>query len=144
MDNRIMYGNPNQPGGYYQNYYQPVANALLRPDQISYGAPPLQPSVGIKGRPVSSFEEARVAQIDLDGSVSFFPDLGNKKIYTKRINPDGTATISVFTLDEKIPETPPAPEYVTKDEFSELKQTLDAIVEKLKVATTQNQSKINF
>jgi hypothetical protein len=37
----------------------------------------------IKGRPVVSIDEARASQIDLDGSLYVFPDLNNKKIYTK-------------------------------------------------------------
>ena len=37
----------------------------------------------LKGRPVASLEEARAMSIDFDGSVFFFPDLANKKIYTK-------------------------------------------------------------
>lgn len=39
-----------------------------------------------KGRPVSSKEEARAAQIDFDGSLWIFTDIGNGKIYTKQIN----------------------------------------------------------
>ena len=74
----------------------------------------------IKGRPVVSIDEARASQIDLDGSLYVFPDLGNKKIYTKQINIDGTATFNVFTLT---PETAPVEEntlqmYVTKDELN--------------------------
>lgn len=42
-------------------------------------------------RPVSSIDEVRAASIDFDGSVFYFPDLANKKIYTKQINMDGTA-----------------------------------------------------
>ena len=53
--------------------------------------PPRQPSYSLKGRPVSSLEEARALSIDFDGSVFYFPDLANKKIYTKQINMDGTA-----------------------------------------------------
>ena len=34
--------------------------------------------------------------IDLDGSVSIFPDITNKAIYTKQINLDGTASINVY------------------------------------------------
>jgi len=47
----------------------------------------------LKGKPVSSIEEARATSIDFDGSIFFFPDLANKKIYTKQINIDGTATM---------------------------------------------------
>ena len=50
----------------------------------------------IKGRAVSSIEEARAAMIDLDGSVSIFPDIANKRIYTKQIALDGTAQFDVY------------------------------------------------
>lgn len=57
-----------------------------------------QPQIGIKGRPVSSIEEVKATSIDFDGSVFFFPDLANKKIYTKQINLDGTSTLNVYEL----------------------------------------------
>ena len=77
-----------------------------------------QPQIGIKGRPVSSIEEVKATSIDFDGSVFFFPDLANKKIYTKQINLDGTSThycSIVKAMEEKdeehrkyyIPITPP-------------------------------------
>jgi len=47
----------------------------------------------LKGKPVASVEEARATSIDFDGSIFFFPDLANKRIYTKQINMDGTATM---------------------------------------------------
>ena len=53
----------------------------------------------LKGRPVTSLEEARAAQIDFDGSVFFFPDIANGKIYTKQINLDGTATLKEYKAD---------------------------------------------
>jgi hypothetical protein len=80
----------------------------------------------IKGRPVVSIDEARASQIDLDGSLYVFPDLGNKKIYTKQINLDGTATFNIFELaaagQEASTET-----YVTKAE-------LDTILEQFKAS----------
>lgn len=72
----------------------------------------------LKGRPVVSLEEARAAQIDLDGSLHIFTDIGNKKIYTKQINLDGTATLNVYSLVEN--PAAAAPEYVTKAEFNEV------------------------
>lgn len=73
----------------------------------------------IKGRPVVSIDEARASQIDLDGSLYVFPDLGNKKIYTKQINIDGTATFNVFELvAEKTKEECATPVYVTRDELN--------------------------
>lgn len=58
--------------------------------------------MSIKGRPVSSYDEAKASMIDLDGSVFIFPDYGNNKIYTKQINLDGTATINTYTLDTPV------------------------------------------
>ena len=74
----------------------------------------------IKGRPVVSIDEARASQIDLDGSLYVFPDLGNKKIYTKQINIDGTATFNVFELiaNKEKEETTAQPVYVTRDELN--------------------------
>lgn len=80
----------------------------------------------IKGRPVVSIDEARASQIDLDGSLYVFPDLGNKKIYTKQINMDGTASFNVFELAAGGQEAP-AETYVTKTE-------LDAILEQFKAS----------
>ena len=82
----------------------------------------------IKGRPVVSIDEARASQIDLDGSLYVFPDLGNKKIYTKQINMDGTATFNVFTL---VPEQAPVEEhamqmYVTKEELNKILEDFKA------------------
>lgn len=51
-------------------------------------------------RPVSSIDEVRAASIDFDGSVFYFPDLANKKIYTKQINMDGTAQLNMYELQE--------------------------------------------
>lgn len=93
----------------YLNYYQ-------RPPQIQ------MPSV-LKGYPVSSIDEARAANIDFDGSITFFPDLNNKKIYTKQIQTDGSLAFNVYELkDIVIPpkEEIKQKEYVTRDEFNEL------------------------
>lgn len=53
----------------------------------------------LKGRPVTSIEEARAMSIDLDGSISYFPDITNKRIYTKQFNPDGSASFKVYIED---------------------------------------------
>ena len=75
-------------------------------------------------RPVSSIEEVRACPIDFDGSVFYFPDLANRRIYTKQINMDGTALINVYELKE-IPiqqdQTPNVDltNFVTKDEMNQ-------------------------
>ena len=77
-----------------------------------------QPYMGIKGRPVASLEEVRASIIDFDGSIFYFPDLANKRIYTKQINVDGTATLNMYELKElPVESAPVAAQYVTREEF---------------------------
>lgn len=139
--------NGQQQNGFYPYNYQAAMQTSMRPEAPAYMIPQSTAPAFIKGRPVSSLEEAKVAQVDLDGSIFIFPDLGNKKIYTKRINADGTATLHTYSLDN----APVAEEikYATKDEVSELKTTLEEIINKLKgssgvVTSTGTQAKINF
>ena len=96
----------------YNNYYQPNL-----PQTANYQQPPRQITtpIGLKGRPVSSIDEARATSIDFDGSVFYFPDLANRCIYTKPINLDGTATLLMYELKE-IPVTE-QPNFVTREEF---------------------------
>ena len=84
----------------------------------------------LKCRPVSSKEQARAYQIDLDGSLWVFTDLGNGKIYTKQVNNDGTATFNtyVFTQDQS-PYDNNSNEYVTREEFNKVVQTLMAAMQ---------------
>ena len=93
----------------YNNYYQPV-----QPSAATY-QPQIRSTVGLKGRPVSSIDEARASAIDFDGTVFYFPDLANRCIYTKQINVDGTATLLMYELKE-IP-VPSQPNFVTREEF---------------------------
>lgn len=72
---------------------------------------------GLKGRPVSSIEEVRAAQVDFDGSLFIFPDIADKKIYTKQINLDGTAALRTYSLVE---ETIPPPAYITREELDSI------------------------
>lgn len=91
---------------------------------------PAYPSSGLysnRVRPVSSLEEARASVIDFDGSVFYFPDAANKKIYTKQINLDGTSLLNMYVLQE-IPTTPQPDTYVSKDEFQ---QTVSLLLEEI-------------
>lgn len=72
----------------------------------------------LKGRPVTSIEEVRATTVDFDGSISYFPDLANKRIYTKQINFDGTSTINIYELLTTPNNSNTS--YVTRDEFDKL------------------------
>ena len=90
----------------------------------------MQPQPGLKGRTVSSLEEARVANIDFDGSLFIFPDVANKRIYTKQINLDGTASMKVYS---QVEDTPSAPAYVTREEFDSVIKNLELTFSKQEV-----------
>lgn len=100
------------------------------PQMPMYSMQPMMQANYIKGRPVVSIDEARASQIDLDGSLFVFPDIGNKRIYTKQINLDGTANFSVYEkVDLPQPIQPTEmPQYVTRKELdsilNELRQSM--------------------
>ena len=118
--------------GNNQSYYQPQrTNTIIPPAQQQ------QPAfIGLKGRPVSSLEEARAAAIDFDGSVFFFPDLANKRIYTKQINLDGTASMNMYEYKEVPTEAFNSSNFVTRQEFDE---TLNDIKGALNMIAQQTQ-----
>ena len=111
------------------NYYpqQPAPTQQVPQQQPLYQVPnylrQAPPQVVLKGRLVSSLEEARATSIDFDGSVFYFPDLANKRIYTKQINMDGTASLCVYELRELPVEredsgfVPSVEKFVTREEF---------------------------
>lgn len=113
--NNMMYNSLTQQTPYGYGYMR-----MAPTPQMEQSAPtlPLQANY-IKGRPVVSIDEAKASPIDLDGSLYVFPDLGNKKIYTKQINMDGTATFNIFELAAPA-EAAPTPVYVTKTELDEI------------------------
>ena len=100
-----------------------IQNTLGSTSRPSSTASPFNysPIGSLKGRPVSSIEEAKATAIDFDGSVVFFPDLANRSIYTKQFNPDGTATLNIYKQVELPPPTPSVNmgNYVTKEELNE-------------------------
>ena len=95
---------------FQQNQYQTSMMRQAQPQGTPF----------LKGRLVSSIDEARAAPIDFDGSVFYFPDLANQKIYTKQINMDGTATLNMYELKE-IPISAPVNTdtsiFITREEF---------------------------
>ena len=93
----------------------------------------------LKCRPVSSKDEAKAYQIDLDGSLWVFTDVGNEKVYTKQVNNDGTATFKTYALVED--EDPyKSNEYVTKEQFNKVIQALVATISK---SSTEDSGKTN-
>lgn len=123
-----MYNNTNSS-------YAPATQAQQQPIYTSYmvNRPIYQSQqqyMGIKGRPVASIEEARASIIDFDGSIFYFPDLANKRIYTKQINIDGTAILNMYELKEIPTEQEITPnQFITREEFETVINQLRAAVQ---------------
>ena len=104
------------------NYTQPQ---FQQPNSLGYGGAykpmpqypqwPLANNISQQVRPVSSIDEVRACPIDFDGSVFYFTDVANKRIYTKQINLDGTVSINLYEL--KTDQATNSTQYVTKQEF---------------------------
>lgn len=120
------------------NYYQPNATQqqMFRQPNTTAFPPTLQ---GLKGRPVASLEEVRAASIDFDGSVFFFPDLANNRIYTKQIMMDGTASLKVFELVQiPMEKSMVENDFITREEFNNVINTLKGLI-----VAPQEQAKSN-
>ena len=117
------------------NYYPPRQQQQMQPQQPQPQIPPF-----LKGRPVSSLEEVRAIPIDFDGSVFYFPDIANRRIYTKQINLDGTALINMYEF-KPIPVAQESTTntntdtFVTREEFEE---TMSKIKEMFAAMPAQN------
>ena len=127
---------------YYPQSQNPYLNRYMPINQYT------QQLQGLKGRPVSSLEEVRATGIDFDGSVFYFPDLANRRIYTKQINLDGTASLNMYELKATPPPTaqpeatPSDASYVSKEEFEKTVTILVNEINKLKGANA-DESKPN-
>ena len=123
--------------GYGMNPYQQqlTQNRIAQMEQqYNYQQPYMQnqnQTQMLKGRPVSSYDEAKASMIDLDGSLFVFTDIANGCIYTKQILLDGSAELKTYIL--KPTENKTNVEYVSKQQFenviSELKQRIKELKE---------------
>ena len=89
-------GYPQMQGNYPQNFPQryPQQQVQMPVNNI------------VKGRVVTGIEEARAAQVDLDGTPSYFPSLGEGKIYVKYIGMDGLPVFQTFIVEQPKPQMP--------------------------------------
>ena len=117
----------NNVGTYQSNSYQMQNSQQMGTMQI------------LKGRPVSSYDEAKASMIDLDGTLFVFTDIANNCIYTKQILLDGSAELKTYVLQEqKQNETKQSGEanagYVLKKDFDRTVKELHKQIEGLKEA----------
>lgn len=115
-----------------------IPNYGMYPQQmqrLNYLESQVMPPNMIKGRPVASIEEVRALPIDFDGSIFYFPDMSNNKIYTKQIGLNGQSILQIYSLTE-LPVT--EVKYVTKEEFNLALNELTAKLEQIKQGGTDD------
>ena len=133
-----MYNNPysmypSYGNGYQQNTIQPVTGYQAYQAQQQTLQPQAQQQI-IKGRPVSSYDEAKASMIDMDGSMFVFPDIANKRIYTKQIMLDGSAELKVYALIEQTQPTETKQnneQYVLRTDFDKAMGTIKSQIHKI-------------
>ena len=113
-----------------------------------YGQWPQQPPQLPQVRPVTSIEEVRACPVDFDGSVFYFADVANKRIYTKQINIDGTATINLYELKIPTQADQIATSFVTRQEFeqviNQLKEMLNPVGKEVEQPAAQPKPLFNI
>lgn len=82
-------------------------------------------------RPVTSLEEVKASSIDFDGSIFFFPDFANKRIYTKQIGMDGMAVLNMYALQDLPISEPATADYITREEFNSTLAELKTALQKI-------------
>ena len=114
-----QYGNP---------YLQP--RVMQQPIQSVYPTTSYAPTfMQIKGRPVTNIEEARAAQIDFDGSSTYFPSVSEGKIYEKAIDLNGAPVFKVYELAK--PQEKKEVNYAEAEQVKLLQQKVDMLEQKL-------------
>lgn len=116
------------------NYYQQQPSSIMPQQRIV--SPPIPQFGGLKGHPVSSLEEVKATSIDFDGSIFYFPDIANKKIYTKTVGLDGIAQLNMYEL-KPLPTEPVSGEFVTRQEFEQAMGKVAELLNQNKVTVPQ-------
>ena len=79
--------------------YNPYAPNIQGYPQRMQTYPQAQIPTNIMGRLVTGIDEARAAQVALDGTPSYFPSMGEGKIYVKYIGMDGLPVFQTFVVE---------------------------------------------
>ena len=117
----------------YNYYQQPQQQVPQLPRQQTTYSPAL-----LKGHPVSSLEEVKATSIDFDGSIFYFPDIANKRIYTKTIGLDGVALLNMYELKPLPQDNQNTGDFITRQEFEKAINDLTQSIQHQQTQTPQN------
>ena len=128
----------NQSNLYNQYYGQPRYQQTISPIQS-----PMLPindtkPMGLQGKLIDSIDVAKAMDINLDGSISYFPLTDGSAIITKQLQTDGTSkTIIYKPSGDNIKET----KYVTPNELEKALKKIDLSDIKDEIDTLKKQIK---
>lgn len=124
---------------YYPNYnqfYQPqmarMPQQMVQPQimQQSMQTPIAQPmqNIGLQGKSVDSIDVVKAMDINLDGSISYFPLTDGSAIVTKQLQMDGTSKTVVYEpVKEENKEQPKA--NINEELMNKIKQDNSSLKE---------------
>lgn len=107
------------------NYLQQQQQAYQQPQMF----PTQMSGTYLKGRVVTGVDEAKAAQIDLDGSSTFFPCPAEGKIYEKSIDLNGLPVFRVYQLSN--PQEQKQVVYAERSYVDNLIQRVDKLEKQL-------------
>ena len=82
----------------------------------------------IMGRLVTGIDEARAAQVALDGTPSYFPIMGEGKIYVKYIGMDGLPVFQTFVVEAQKQQAAPG---ITLESLAQRVQCIENAIQNL-------------
>lgn len=124
-----MYGE-FYPTGYYGATPQMQDRLAMLEQQRQMQRPP-QPMT-VHGHLVTGIEEARAAQVMLDGTPSYFPSPAEGKIYEKSIDLNGMPVFKVYVVSKEPPKqeaTPAGALAALQAKVEEMEKTLNSMKE---------------
>lgn len=118
---------------FYPSPYQPMYGAQGNAQPFNQPVQPIQPQQNVFNQPVMrnvcSEDEARQAQIPIDGSIHYFNDASRGRIYAKRFDyQNGSFPFEVYERIQPTMQT--APEYVTMDVLNQRLADIEAQIPK--------------
>lgn len=119
-------------GAPYGGYQQPMMNyqPMDRLQQLQqnyqntipqYQQPQVtqQQMYGLNGEIVDGIDVVKAKNVDMTGSVVYYPKADMTEIYTKQLQPDGTSRILTYRISSDIP-TEPAQQNMSQDVLNEM------------------------
>lgn len=108
--------NPYNNQYYGQSIGQPRYAQPIEPQPI------IPKPMGLNGKVVDSVDTVKGMDINLDGSISYFPLADGSKIVTKQLNVDGTSKIVVYTQTK---EENKEVKYITSEDLDKAIKKID-------------------